>query len=388
MTRPHIRVAIVITLIGGAFALPAARAYAAYPDVPTGFWAKTAIDYVASEREWMADFGANFLPEAIETKRRFASALMKAFDPTGEVDPDLTFTDLSVDDPFYRPANIAVQHGWMTVNPSGQFKPFNGVTTTMLHRALVLALGLQEEVDGITALHLDDGLLGAPGTPVAVDPIRAPYLILGMQLSLRYNHGTEAEDVMPGTVLHRDEVAYSLWRAAITSSWTLDGLQAYRTISLPAMDETHRKMVEFGLKYVGYPYIWAGEWYMKTGTGYCCGTQPKGGFDCSGFTWWLVKKPAGGYDNTAIRGYTGWSLPERSSASMAAVGTHQTYAKTLPGDLMFHNSTGSSAVSHVNVYVGNGWALDSSSGRGGVSLIKVDSGYYYDHFMWSRRLVP
>ncbi|MCA1727222.1 MAG: NlpC/P60 family protein [Actinobacteria bacterium] len=383
MSKALSRLFIVVALLGGLLGLSSTPAYATYPDVPSLFWAKTAIDYVATDHDWMADFGENFLPEAVETKRRFASALVKAFDPDGVIDPTITFPDVPTTDPFYRYANIAVKHGWMTRLDTGHFKPANGVTTTMVHRGLVLALGLDEEVAGINALHLADG------TPISVDPIRAPYLILGMQLSFRVNHGTETNDVMPGTVLHRDEVAWSLWKAATVQSWQLTNLIPYRTITLPAMDALHEQMVEFGLKYVGYPYIYGGEWYMKTGTAYCCGTQPKGGFDCSGLMWWTVKSPAGGYSNATLRGYTGWSLPERASASMASVGAHITYANTLPGDLMFHDSTGApGTVSHVNLYLGNGWALDSSSGRGGVSIIKVDSGYYYDQFMWSRRLSP
>ncbi len=380
MTKSAIRVAVVTALLGGLLGVPASPAQA-YPDVPSLFWAKTAIDYVATDRDWMADFGTNFLPEAVETKRRFASALVKAFDPNGIVDPTLTFPDVPTTDAFYRVINIAVKHGWMTTLSTGHFKPANGVTTAMTHRGLVLALGLDQEVAGINALHLADG------TPLTVDPNRTAFMILGMGLNFRVNHGIETEDVMPGTVLHRDEVAWSLWKATIASQWQLDALIPYRTITLPVMDATKKAMVEFGLKYVGYPYIWAGEWYVKTGSAYCCGSQPKGGFDCSGLMWWLLKKPGGGYDNATIRGYTGWSLPERSSATMASVGTHLTYAQTRVGDLMFHDSPGAQGtVSHVNVYVGNGWALDASSGRGGTSLIKVDSGYYYDQFMWSRRL--
>lgn len=379
MSTAHIRVGVVLVLLGGLLAVPAPAH--AFTDVPSGHWAKAAIDYVATERPWMADFGDTFRPEAVETKRRFASAIVQAFDPNGTVDPTLTFPDVPTSDPFYRYANIAVKRGWMTVTSTGHFKPANGVTTTMVHRGLVLALGLKPEVDGLVKLHLADG------SPVAVNADRLPYLVLGMQLGFRKNHSNEADDVMPGTALHRDEVAWSLWKAKTATSWQLGTLVPYRTITLPAMSSVHKKMVEFGLNYVGYPYLWAGEWHAATSSGYCCGSQPKGGFDCSGLMWWTLKKPAGGYDNTGIRGYTGWSLPERSSAAMAAVGQRLSYAQTQVGDLMFHDSANApGTVTHVNVYFGNGWALDSSSGRGGASLIKVDSGYYYDHFLWSRRL--
>lgn len=380
MTRTAIRVAVVVALLAGVIGLSASPALA-FSDVPGNFWAKTAIDHVAVTHDWMLDFGTDtFKPEAIETKRRFASALVKAFDPNGTIDPTITFPDVPTTDPFYRYANIAVKHGWMTVGADRKFKPANGVTTNMTHRGLVLALDLQPEVDGLLAIHTADG-------PISVDATRFPYMVLGMQLGLRYNHTDETQDVMPGTTLHRDEVAYSLWKASTVAQWQLDKLIPYRTISLPHLTADKLKIAEFGFKYAGYPYLWAGEWHVKSPSGYCCGTQPMGGFDCSGLMWWTLKKAAGGYDPTPVRGYTGWNLLERSSASMAAVGTHLTYAQTLPGDLMFHDSSSNpDKVSHVNVYLGNGWALDSSSSAGGVSVIKVDSGYYYDHHMWSRRL--
>jgi len=381
MTRASLRVAVVLTLLGGVLGVSTSPALA-WTDVPSNFWAKTAIDHVAVTNKWMEDFGTEtFKPEAIETKRRFASALVKAFDPNGTVDPTITFPDMPATDPFYRYANIAVKHGWMTVTADGKFKPANGVNTIATHRGLVLALGLQEEVDGLNAIHTDDG------TSIAVDTVRFAYMILGMQLGFRYNHADETQEVMPGTVLHRDEVAYSLWKAKTAAQWQLDKLIPYRDISLPVQAASKLAVAEFGFKYVGYPYIWAGEWYKKSPSGYCCGSQPKGGFDCSGLMWWALKKPGGGYDPRPVRGYWGWSLPQRSSATMAAVGTRLTYAQTLPGDLMFHDSgSNPGVISHVNVYLGNGWALDSSSSAAGVSVIKVDSGYYYDHHMWSRRL--
>lgn len=388
MSRVVLRVAVVVSLLGGLLAASAGTAHAAFSDVPTNFWAKTAIDHVASTNAWMQDYGTtSFKPEVQESKRRFAMHIVKAFDPDGTVDPAITFPDLPATDPYYPYANIAVKHGWMTVQADGKFKPVNAMSTNMVHRGLVIALGLQAEVDGLNAIHTDGGLIAAD-TPIAVNTGRFPYMVLGMQLGLRFNHATEAEDVLPTTVLTRDEVAYSLWKAKTVSSWTLNGLAVYRDIELPALSAQVLDMAEFGFNYAGYPYIWAGEWHVKTPSGYCCGTQVQGGFDCSGFMWWLLKKPSGGYDNTSIRGYTGWSLPERSSAAMAAAApTKLTYTQTKPGDLMFHDDNANpDVVSHVNVYLGNGWALDGSSSRGGVSLIKVDAGWYYDHFMWSRRL--
>ena len=38
--------------------------------------------------------------------------------------------------------------------------------------------------------------------------------------------------------------------------------------------------------------------------------------------------------------------------------------------------------------IGRGWALDSSSTPGGVTIMWVGSGWYRDHFKWGRRVLP
>jgi cell wall-associated NlpC family hydrolase len=52
-------------------------------------------------------------------------------------------------------------------------------------------------------------------------------------------------------------------------------------------------------------------------------------------------------------------------------------------------------VDHVDTYIGNGYALDSSSTPGGVSIMWVGnshglygSDWYRTHFTWGRRILP
>ena len=61
---------------------------------------------------------------------------------------------------------------------------------------------------------------------------------------------------------------------------------------------------------------------------------------------------------------------------------------------MFYDGDGDGVVDHVDTYIGNGYALDSSSSPGGVSIMWVarDPGthvdWYAEHFMWGRRILP
>ena len=352
---------------------------ARFKDVSSSSWANPAINYVAVQHNWMDDYGDRFRPNLVETREYLARALVRAFAPAADVKhSNMKFKDLPKKNRFNPFASIVVKHGWMARN-NGKFSPNKPVTETILHRALVLALGLKDVVEGLNDIHTADGYRFKHKSSFAP-------LLLGMQLGLRYNHSTEAMDVDPKTNLPRSEVAYSLWRAALdktTYSYKLAAAQKYKTIELPKLSKNMRKVVTFGLRWVGYPYIWGGDWYRKSPSGYCCGYQPRGGFDCSGLTWWLMKRPESGYNNTKVRGYRGWSLPQRSSATMASTGHSVNFENALPGDLMFY--AGGSVVDHVDLFIGKGWALDSSGSYGGVSIVSVAPGtWYHDHFRHAR----
>lgn len=356
-----------------------------WADVPKDHWAKTAIDYVAATNTWMRDRRKagpdgrhEFRPDALEPRRLFARALVRAFGAGLASDATVTFTDLPDRHRLYRFANIAVSQGWIEAE-AGAFLPRRKVTTREVHRALVLALGLGDVATAAEAITLRDG------TTVAA-PEGSGTLLLGMRMGLRYNHDDEALDVGPDSPLTRAEVAWSLYRGSTMPNWVHASLAEYSAIELPTLSETMRQVLDWGLRYVGYPYIWAAEWDQESPDGYCCGYQPQGGFDCSGLVWWLMKKAEGGWSNVPPRDYEGWSLPQRSSAQMSSVGGTLAWDDARPGDLMLYDGNDDGVVDHVNVYLGKGWALDSSSGGGGVTLLKVAGSWYEDHFVHARRI--
>jgi hypothetical protein len=353
-------------------------------DVNRKHWARAAVDHVAGVNDWMRDYrpledGAYpFEPDDLETRRLFARALVRAFGSTLEVDPAVTFNDLPDTDRFFRFANVAVAQGWIEA-ADGNFLPAEPVTTGVTHRALVLALGLGDLAAGADALHMRDG------TKIPT-PSGFGTLLIGMRLGLRYNHGDESLDVGPDDPLSRAEVAWSLYRATTAPSWLRDALAGYATIELPNLSERMQQVVAWGARYVGHPYIWGGDWAEPTPSGYCCGWQPRGGFDCSGMTWWLMKKASTGWDNSPPREYAGWNLPERSSAAMASVGARIRWEDIRPGDLLFYDGDDDGTVDHVDTYIGNGWAIDSGSSNAGVSITYVFDNWYQDHFVRGRRL--
>jgi cell wall-associated NlpC family hydrolase len=369
--------------------LSSAPAAAAFSDVPAGYWASSAIAYVAEQRTWMRDFGASeFRPELLLQRRHLARAAVRAFARSEPTDPGITFTDLSTESPFFPFANVAVKLGWMSAS-DGAFRPRGNVTKIDLDRALVNALGLRAEIAGLADIRTEDGYrLSRPeGFPV---------LALAQALRLHYNHpgGSEERELLPSTRVRRADAAYALRRAhrvLVAESWRLSAASRYRDVVLPTMGQARLAAAEFALAHVGWPYVYAGEWAWRTPAGYCCGAQRKGGFDCSGFVWWVLRAPGGGWDNTDYRPYEGWSLPQRSSSDMARATVNRLrWRDTRPMDVMFFDPSGGTGwrgVSHAGLYLGNGWIVDSSNGQDGVAISWGAQGWYRDSFVWSRRVI-
>ena len=88
-------------------------------------------------------------------------------------------------------------------------------------------------------------------------------------------------------------------------------------------------------KYVGLPYVWGG-------------SNPRTSFDCSGFVSWVFTET--GVSNTGRKGATGlYKLCTEVAAEDAR-----------PGDLVFFKGTMGPdvpGVTHVGIYVGNGWMI-------------------------------
>ena len=364
------------------------RTTASFSDVPGGFWAGPAINYVAGSKYWMRDFGQKtFKPDTLESRRLFAKAVVQAFAPSEKPDPAVKFDDVDPDDPFFVYMNVAVKKGWML--PFGKnFHPTDPVSTIQVHRALVWALGLSNAVAGANQIHTTDGYVFKHGPTFGTR-------LIGAVLGLRYNHGDESMDVGPATKLNRAEVAWSLYRAVVvrtSESWRLsDVARKYTRIHLGPVPEQFRPVVEFGMKFVGFPYIYAGEWNVKSPNGYCCGYQPRGGFDCSGLMWWVLRQGDSLYSNAKMRGYKGYVLNQRSSNDMAyAIPRNQrlTFDDVKAGDLLLYDSNSDGRIDHVDLNLGWGWALDSGSNGVTITQVNQEGSWYQDVFAWGRRLVP
>ena len=115
---------------------------------------------------------------------------------------------------------------------------------------------------------------------------------------------------------------------------------------------TGQAIVDFAMQYYGSPYVWAG--------------NTPAGFDCSGFTQFVVQNVTG-LDIT------------HGTESQLAYGTPVDYASLLPGDLVYFAGTYGPGVSHVGIYIGDGQIIHAENESTGVTISDLWGGYdaYY-----------
>ncbi len=131
-----------------------------------------------------------------------------------------------------------------------------------------------------------------------------------------------------------------------------------KVASKKAGSSTQAKMVNTANRFKGVKYAWGG--------------SSRSGFDCSGFTSYVV------------RNSVGRTLPHSSRAQFGK-GIPVSKADLKPGDLVFF-STYSKGPSHVGIYVGNGKFVHASHPGSTVKATSLNSGYYKDRFLGARRV--
>jgi cell wall-associated NlpC family hydrolase len=248
------------------------------------------------------------------------------------------------------------------------------VVVTELDAKLVAALGLGEASRAIRLAVQGAGL--APTSYVGTETI-------ARLLGLRINHpqGEEYLELGPREPASRAEAGFSLARAlAVTAAQKADVLSLATTLVVPELSVAQRAVLARALRFVGYPYVWAGmsERVQVLYTGIA-----PGGFDCSGLVWRVYKLPP-----FAELPLLGASIQGRTTFSMAAErpkAERLPVAAAQPGDLLFFGSLGPASaprdVGHMGIAVAPGWFVHSSGN--GVTLQPL-RGWYVTRFAWAR----
>ena len=288
------------------------------------------------------------------------------------------------------------------------FRPDDPLTRGELHDAIV-ALGRPHQAPAdpgriVTMRELDAQLVAAAGLLPSARQIRLaaeegglePTDMLGTEtvarlLGLRVNHPVGQEDLerSPKQPASRAEAAYSLAKLRLLDPTRIDAVrQVVATFSVPTLSEWQRVVLTRALRFVGYPYVFAGtsEKPQTIWNASAPGNQlaVPGGFDCSGLVWRVFKlQPYDGAPFLAdvLKGRTTYAMSgEVKKTQRIAPGLVE------PADVLFFGARGvqskPSEIGHSGIYVGNGWFVHSSSG--GVTLQPLQ-GWYSDELAWARR---
>lgn len=115
-----------------------------------------------------------------------------------------------------------------------------------------------------------------------------------------------------------------------------------------ATSSTGQAIVDFAMQFYGSPYIYAG--------------NTPAGFDCSGFTQYVVLN------------VTGLDIGHGTEGQLA-YGTPVSYDALLPGDLVYFAGTYGPGISHVGIYLGDGQIIHAENESTGVTISNLWDGY-------------
>ncbi len=121
---------------------------------------------------------------------------------------------------------------------------------------------------------------------------------------------------------------------------------------------TGNALITTAKKYMGVPYVWGG--------------TTTEGFDCSGFTQYVMKQ-------------NGITIP-RTAAEQYATGTPVDKSQLRVGDLVFF-TTYKEGASHVGFYMGDGKFIHASSANEQVTISNLGDTYYVEHYIGARRYI-
>jgi cell wall-associated NlpC family hydrolase len=277
-------------------------------------------------------------------------------------------------DPLTRGALEQLVAGLTDAAPVTPAAPEAKVTMTGLDGRLVGALGLADAAKRFSA--------GARSAGLTV-PSRFGSEATARLLGLRTNHPAAQDDLelLPTDTATRAEAAYSAAKVLRFDEWQTQSVRdAAATFAPPPLTAWQKRILTTAFRFIGFPYVWGGESETQESP---FGHQVRGGFDCSGFVWRVYKlEPYAGEGRLAdtLQGRTTYAMSGEVPAAKRIP-----FAKLQPADVIFFgNGPGSkpAQVSHMGIYVGNGWFVHSS--EYGVALAQL-TGWYRSSFAWARR---
>ncbi len=131
------------------------------------------------------------------------------------------------------------------------------------------------------------------------------------------------------------------------------------TVSIPAFTGGSA-IIDAAMQYMGVPYVWGG-------------TTPAG-FDCSGFTWYILNQ---------VLGYSAYPRPMEDQV---VFGVEVSPEQLMPGDVVYFQNTYQWGLSHMGFYMGNGQFIHAGSENWGVGIGSMYDPYWQSRYVTARRV--
>jgi cell wall-associated NlpC family hydrolase len=339
-------------------------------------WALGPVRDLVAHHGWPAGDTTNL--GRITTRRELARGLVAIMSARGMSAPAglARPSDIAPGDPDL--AAISWVSGTRVLGAPGvAFGPETQVSARTAELSVVRILGLGTELAALSGLHTQNG------TRVSV-PSGFGQEVLAAELGLGHEYPVKYEYLAtsPGAPMPVAELAGMIESAISVPSWKLAASSQFSSIVLANMSASQRTVIQAAILEVGMPYVWGG---TSPGVQNLWGAPTAGGFDCSGLVWWAYKLSGGsaalGLGND-LRGRTADQMAWENPSERIPV------ANLRPGDLVFFGDKGPKsprgAISHTAISLGNGWIVQSTGSRAGVSVTHL-GGYWDSGVAWGRR---
>ena len=263
---------------------------------------------------------------------------------------------------------IGINNGWYKVQYSGKtgymrsdlmeiVSGSGSTTTTTTEPAPSQPEEPVQEKESLTSVDADYGIVNGSGCRMRSEP-NTNCTILGV-----YNRGTKMSVL--GMTNNWYKVQYSGKTGYMRSDLMIldDGDSSSDSSSgnsggSESTSNIRDRIVNFALRYEGYAYVWGGE------------SLAEGGFDCSGFVYYVYKTNFG------------YNMERTASQQYAKNGTWVSRSNIRKGDVIFFSDDGY-GVTHVGIYIGGGRFIHAANSRKGVIISDLSG--YYDSIYWGAK---
>lgn len=268
--------------------------------------------------------------------------------------------------------STAARLGLVSGYEDGTFRPDNPITRQEFFKItqnFLLCIGYLHEDE--TMIDLDEYADGGNVNSYAEGPVRV-LIALGIVNGSANSDGKTY--INPTNYIVSQEALAVFYRAySFSMLWSDEEQKDDTPVEDDRTDEdlsTIEKVIKLALEIEAndnYWYVWGGN------------DPSDGGFDCSGFVYYVYKEAAGITN-----------LYQPCSNQWNTLGGWSTVIdrdELLPGDLLFFWNSSKTDFQHVGMYIGNGKMVHASNSRTGIIISDIDEPYYLGRYMGAQRVI-